>query len=201
MLVVPYTSLNVWMSPAYSGRLVLANGMAPASRRRATGHASSLGTNVASSGAPLVVMHPSVWNESLIVMGTPWSGPTLVATDERVVGFGGGAAGPLEIPLDDGVDGLVELFDPVHQMLQHLRRRHLAPPDGRRQLGRRHPVQFALSHAPTVRHRRAHRALRNDREVARRATHVSHRVGVATGAWHGATSTMRDRCSSQSSIQ
>src|SRR6187431_987484 len=76
LLVVPYTWLYVWMSPAYSGRFVLANGIAPASRRRATGQASSVGTNAANSGAPLVVMHPFVWNESLMVIGTPWRGPS-----------------------------------------------------------------------------------------------------------------------------
>ena len=48
------------MSPAKSGTLVLANGIAPAARSRATGHASSVGTNVASCGAPDVVTQPSV---------------------------------------------------------------------------------------------------------------------------------------------
>ena len=43
LLVVPYTSLKLWMSPAKIGRLVLANGIAPAARSRATGAASSVG--------------------------------------------------------------------------------------------------------------------------------------------------------------
>src|SRR4051794_23409366 len=77
LLVVPYTWLKLWISPAKIGRLVLANGIAPAARSRATGAASSAGRYVASCGAPDVVMQPSVWNESLIVIGTPCSGPSL----------------------------------------------------------------------------------------------------------------------------
>src|SRR5262245_27708521 len=65
------------MSAAKIGRLVFANGIAPAARNRATGAASSAGTWSASCGAPDVVMHPWVWNESLMVIGTPCSGPSL----------------------------------------------------------------------------------------------------------------------------
>ena len=73
--VVPYTSLYDWISPAQIGKLVFPQITAPASRTRATGSASSEGTKSASSGAPEVVMQPSVWNESLTVIGTPCNGP------------------------------------------------------------------------------------------------------------------------------
>jgi hypothetical protein len=52
-----------------------AKSISPASRRRATGHASSIGTNEDSSSAPEVVRIRAVWKESLIVIGTPCSDP------------------------------------------------------------------------------------------------------------------------------
>ena len=44
LLVSPYTSLNVWKSPAYSGVLDLPKIMAPAAFSRPTASASTVGT-------------------------------------------------------------------------------------------------------------------------------------------------------------
>ncbi len=44
LLVTPYTSLNVWKSPAYSGVLDLPKMTAPAARSRPTASASASGT-------------------------------------------------------------------------------------------------------------------------------------------------------------
>ena len=63
-----------------------------------------------------------------------------------LAGFGaagaGGGAGAFEIPLHDGVDGWVEPFDAVDEVLQCLARRHLAAADRGGQIGRRPPVQI-----------------------------------------------------------
>src|ERR1035441_8942435 len=73
--VIPYTSLNVWKSPAYSGVLDLPKMMAPAAFSRPTASASAAGTYSLSSAAPAVVTRPSVSHTSFTVLGSPCSGP------------------------------------------------------------------------------------------------------------------------------
>src|SRR6185295_14124383 len=76
LVVVPNNSLNAWLSPHQRGRFVLPKTMAPADFKRATAGASAVGTWSASSMAPPVERMPSVSIASLIVIGSPCSGPT-----------------------------------------------------------------------------------------------------------------------------
>ena len=103
---------------------------APASRRRATGQASSVGTKSASSGAPEVVRIPAVCHESLIVMGTPWSGPVPQPFARHLVGLGRFGEGPLDVGRHDGVDRARRgCSTRSSSTLEHLAARHLALAD------------------------------------------------------------------------
>src|ERR1700722_11036958 len=73
--VAPNRELNVWMSPDHSGTLVLPNTMAPAERRRPTAGASALGIWSARAVEPPVDRRPATSMASLIVIGSPCSGP------------------------------------------------------------------------------------------------------------------------------
>ena len=71
----PNNGLPVWKSAHSSGTLVLPRITAPAARSRATALASSRATLSLSGGWLEVVRSPRTSNASLIVIGTPCSGP------------------------------------------------------------------------------------------------------------------------------
>src|SRR5262245_59079623 len=75
LLVVPWIGLKVCQSAASRGRFVLPNNTAPACRYRSTASALRAGILSRSSGRPQVVGSPSTSKDSLIVIGTPCSGP------------------------------------------------------------------------------------------------------------------------------
>src|SRR5437762_12083490 len=75
-LVSPYRLLSVDGRSAKSGRLVRPMGIAPAERSRSTTGASQGEIASASAGLPQVVGRPATSIHSLIVKGTPWSGPS-----------------------------------------------------------------------------------------------------------------------------
>src|SRR4051794_34467137 len=75
LLVVPNRSLYVCTLPDQRGTLVLPNTIAPAAFKRATDGASWAGTWSVSSTAPPVERRPATSIASLIVIGSPWSGP------------------------------------------------------------------------------------------------------------------------------
>lgn len=74
--MVPNTSLKVWAPAANSGTLFLPVMIAPAARSRATMRLSCCGTTCCSRGEPQVFGIPAVSFVSLLVIGTPWSGPS-----------------------------------------------------------------------------------------------------------------------------
>ncbi len=74
----------------------------------------------------------------------------IVAGQHGVVRRSSGRTGPVEVPLDDRVRRSVERFDPRREMIEHLDARHVAPTDRRREIRRRHPVQFVAHGTPTV---------------------------------------------------
>ena len=74
--VTPKRGLSVNGLWPNSGVVVLPMRMAPASRSRRTGTASSAGTWSAKISEPIVVRMPLVNSRSLTENGTPWSGPT-----------------------------------------------------------------------------------------------------------------------------
>src|ERR1051326_535929 len=76
LFVVPNRLLNVWTSPDQRGTLVLPKTIAPALLRRPTDGASCAGTCSASSVAPPVERTPATSMASLIVIGSPCSGPS-----------------------------------------------------------------------------------------------------------------------------
>ena len=73
--VRPKTSLSVSSDHVNSGVFVLPSTIAPAALIRATTVASRSGTRSRQPTVPAVVRRPAVSSESLIVHGTPWSGP------------------------------------------------------------------------------------------------------------------------------
>src|ERR1700736_3231308 len=91
LLVVPKIGLKVCQSPARAGVLVLPKITAPAPRSRCTASASRSGTR-SQAATPQVVRMPAVSYVSLIVIGTPCSGTTHLATRQRGVGGIGGTA-------------------------------------------------------------------------------------------------------------
>jgi hypothetical protein len=74
--VRPATPLTVSQRKAKSGKFVRASGMAPASRRRATIGASVEAICLARAATPQVVAEPATSMFSLMVNGTPASGPS-----------------------------------------------------------------------------------------------------------------------------
>ena len=74
--VWPARPLSVCQRNAKSGRFVRANGMAPASRSRATIGASAEAICPARAATPQVVAEPATSMFSLTVNGTPASGPS-----------------------------------------------------------------------------------------------------------------------------
>ena len=74
--VRPWSVESVWTRRPRSGRLVRANGIAPAARMRATVGESIGATASASAGTPCVVGVPARSMFSLTVHGTPCSGPS-----------------------------------------------------------------------------------------------------------------------------
>ena len=74
--VAPLRSLSVWKRNPKSGRLVRPIGIAPAFLRWATTGASVSGRESFRPTIPCVVAEPTRSMFSLIVMGTPCSGPT-----------------------------------------------------------------------------------------------------------------------------
>ena len=75
LFVVPNISLNVWKSPDHRGTLVFPNTIAPAFLIDATTGASCCGTCSSNEGDPPVDRIPAVAMASLIVTGSPCSGP------------------------------------------------------------------------------------------------------------------------------
>ena len=76
LLVRPYTKLFVSKESVSSGVLVLPRRIAPAAFARWTTVASRSGMKSLRPIEPPVVITPAVSSESLMVIGTPWSGPT-----------------------------------------------------------------------------------------------------------------------------
>ena len=74
--MAPKSGLSVSGLWPNSGVVVLPIRIAPASRRRRTGTASSTGTWSAKISEPIVVRTPVVKSRSLTENGTPWSGPS-----------------------------------------------------------------------------------------------------------------------------
>src|SRR4029077_20743166 len=74
--VAPKSGLSVSGLCPNSGVVVLPTRMAPASRSRRTGTASSAGTWSAKISEPIVVRTPRVGSRSFTENGTPWSGPS-----------------------------------------------------------------------------------------------------------------------------
>ena len=74
--VTPNSGLSVKGLWPNSGVVVLPMRMAPASRSRRTGTASSVGTWSAKISDPIVVRTPFVNTRSFTENGTPWSGPS-----------------------------------------------------------------------------------------------------------------------------
>ena len=74
--VSPRSDESVCTRRPKSGRLVRANGIAPAARMRSTIGASTGAVASASAGTPWVVGHPATSMFSFTVIGTPCSGPS-----------------------------------------------------------------------------------------------------------------------------
>ena len=102
--VRPCSDESVCTRSPRSGRLVRANGIAPAARMRSTTGASTLGDGVGEGDDAWVVGVPATSMFSLTVIGTPWSGADVVAVGERLVGGVGGGQGLVVEEADDGVE-------------------------------------------------------------------------------------------------
>ena len=119
-----------------SAAFVLPKITAPAARSRATASASAAGTWLASPAAPEVLARPAVSKLSLIVMGTPCSGPS-VRPRASARSAAAAATRALLVQRHDRVDRPVELRDAHQARFERLERAQLPRRDRRAQPTRR----------------------------------------------------------------
>ena len=148
--VSPRSDESVCTRRPKSGRLVRANGIAPAVRMRSTTGASIGAVASASAGTPWVVGHPATSMFSFTVIGTPCNGPNRCAVDNGAVGRLGRLHRLVAEQGDDRVELAVDGVDAVDERVEHLAARRLPVADRGRDLQRTQLPQ--VSHRSIMTH-------------------------------------------------